>query len=681
MSGIVGMYYLDGRPIEREMLGRMVHTLAHRGPDGFNVWCEGCVGLGHRTLWTTPESLFEKLPLVDQTVELAITADVRLDNRTELIAALSFANCLPDQISDSQLILCAYVKWGTRCPEQLLGDFSFAIWDRRQRQLFCARDHVGIKPFYYYRSGKTFAFASEIKGLLCLPEVPRALNELRVADYLANLFDDKSITFYQDIYMLPPAHIMMVTGAKITLKSYWSLDPSRELRLRSDEEYADAFRELFTEAVRCRLRSAFPIGSTLSGGLDSSSVTCVARKLIAHEPGADLHTFSLLFESIPQCDERAFINSVVAQGDLIPHNISADEFGPFLEWERVYWHMDEPFSAPNTFMAWLCYRACNQHGIRVLLDGLDGDNVVSHGFHYLTELARGGDWATFIVNADLLSKRYRLSPHLARSHLQYFDLHGFPYLEELVQQSKWLKFAKELTTIRRAFPSPRRNLFLNHIFKPLAAKLKRRVGKAINGQSISRNANGEFVQIINRDFAQRVGLEERIRSLDGSYHGFPASEREYQWRILSSGILSKIVEIAHRIAPAFHVEPRHPFMDKRLIEFCIALPAGQKLQRGWTRMILRRAMSNIVPKEVEWRDSKSNLSGAFDKGLLVVDREILKSVIDTQVVRVKEYVDATELRRYYDDVMTSRNIDDRILPVWKAADLALWLNYTGLHPP
>ncbi|MEM6753927.1 MAG: lasso peptide isopeptide bond-forming cyclase, partial [Cyanobacteria bacterium P01_C01_bin.38] len=276
MSGIVGIRYLDKRPVDSESISKMIDVLAHRGPDGADIWVDGCVGLGHLMLQTTPESLIEKLPYCNQSGDLAITADARIDNRDELIAALQINNRPADKIVDSELILAAYEKWGEDCPNHLLGDFAFAIWDKRKQILFCARDHMGVKPFYYYYYDNTFVFGSEIKALLCLEEVPRRLNEVRIADYLNLMLEDKVITSYRGILRLPPAHIMVVSLQGINSKCYWWLDRNREIKLDSDAAYAEEFRKIFTEAVRCRLRSAFPIVSQLSGGLDSSSVTCVA---------------------------------------------------------------------------------------------------------------------------------------------------------------------------------------------------------------------------------------------------------------------------------------------------------------------------------------------------------------------------------------------------------------------
>ncbi len=295
MSGMVGVFRRDGAPVQDKLVETMAATLAHRGPDGLSVVCAGPAGLGHTMLWTTPESLHEVLPCQHRASGLIITADARIDNRDELIAELGLESGHP-AITDSELILEAYHKWGQDCVQKLLGDFAFAIWDPRQEQFFCARDPMGVKCLYYFASDTLFAFGSEIKALCCLEEVPKRLNELRILDYLANIFDDRAITFYKDIYRLPPASTLLVTRRQQKIAKYWSLDPKRELKLKSDEEYTEAFRDCFVRSVRDRMRSAFPIGSALSGGLDSSSIACVARRINESQAsGAPLHTFSLIF--------------------------------------------------------------------------------------------------------------------------------------------------------------------------------------------------------------------------------------------------------------------------------------------------------------------------------------------------------------------------------------------------
>src|SRR5215207_3177045 len=338
MSGIAGVFYLDGRALDSRMLGRMLDSIAHRGPDGAGAWSERGVGLGHLAFHTTPESISEKLPFVEGGGDFVLIADARIDNRDELLAAVGLDRLSGRSVGDGELILAAYKMWGERCPERLLGDFAFAIFDKRKQTLFCARDHMGLKPFYYYLSGRVFVFASEIKALLCVPEVPRRLNEVMVADYLVLGFEDKSITFYREIFRLPPAHRIVVGREVTTVRPYWTLDPTREVRFSSDEEYTEAFRELFTEAVRCRLRGAFPVGAELSGGLDSSAIVGVARKLLGNYANPQLQTFSAVFEGIPECDESQFIDAVLAEGGVEAHKVRGDQLSPLADLERVLWH-------------------------------------------------------------------------------------------------------------------------------------------------------------------------------------------------------------------------------------------------------------------------------------------------------------------------------------------------------
>ncbi len=241
MSAIVGIYRLDGGGAEASVLEGMLETMAHRGWDASGAWLDGPVGLGHRMLWTTPESREEKLPAVSAARDLVVTADARIDNRDELLRGLDLSDETPRTITDSELILASYRRWGEGCVEHLLGDFAFAIWDLRRERLFCARDHIGLKPFYYhYRSEGIFVFGSEVKALLAVPAVPRRVNGGRVAGFLVGLYEDPTATFHDEILRLAPAHCMTVSREGISLRRYWELDPSRELRLGSDAEYAEA---------------------------------------------------------------------------------------------------------------------------------------------------------------------------------------------------------------------------------------------------------------------------------------------------------------------------------------------------------------------------------------------------------------------------------------------------------
>ncbi|MBW4602450.1 MAG: lasso peptide isopeptide bond-forming cyclase [Calothrix sp. FI2-JRJ7] len=674
MSGIMGIYCLDGSSVERENLVKMVDTLAHRGPDGADIWVEGSVGFGHRMLWTTPESLIEKLPYVNFRNDLIITSDSRIDNREELIPKLQFHNCPPEKITDSQLILAAYEKWGEECPQHLLGDFAFVIWDAREQKLFCARDHMGVKPFYYYYSGKLFAFSSEIKALLCLQEVPSRLNEVRIADFLTVMMEDKTITSYQDILRLPPAHSMIIDSSGIKNWCYWSLDPKREIKLDSDTAYAEEFRKIFTEAVRCRMRSAFPIISQLSGGLDSSSVTCVARDILRQEKEEEkqnkLHTISIIFDKIKQCDERPFINAVIEQGGLIPHYIPGDELGPISKLNEIFRYEDEAFMGPSHMYPWMNYRATKELGLRISLDGFDGDTTVCHGTPRITELARQGDWKTCINEVKTLA------PHVHVSPSGVFRNYALPHLKDFAHKFRWIEFFQGVQLIHKHFGISRKQLIVNHGIKPVLGQIRqwpRKHQKAAKS-SVSQNP------LVKNDFAESIGLNERIEKLNLPSENF-LTVREQHWYSLTQGVLPFVLEQIDRCTANCSIEARHPFMDKRLIEFCLALPAEQKLSQGWGRMVMRRALEGILPEKVQWRGGKADASDNFDEGLLKRDRLLLDEAMSNQVKHLEKYIDLDFLQTCYQRLISGKEIkNDDIMRTWQVVVISLWLDYKQLTP-
>jgi asparagine synthase (glutamine-hydrolysing) len=625
MSGIVGILSRDGRPVESSDLHQMLAAIAHRGPDGSGLWRRGSAGLGHRQLWTTPESLRERLPLADETGELVITADARIDNREELIQLLDLKGRSGASISDSQLILRSYQQWGRRCPEKLLGDFAFAIWDGRMQAMFCARDHLGVKPFYYHCSAGLFAFGSEVRALLCLPRTGRRLNELRIADYLVPILEDKSITLYKDIFRLPPAHHMSVSPDRVDKVCYWHLDPSRELPALSDSDYAEAFREIFLEAVRSRLRCALPVGTMLSGGLDSSSITCAASQLLSGRSSAPLPTFSLTFMEIPECDESGFIRRVLAKYSVEAHFIRGDQLDPLGNHalHGTSGKRDEPPFAPNLFLHLGLYSAARERNVRVLLDGIDGDTTVSHSLFYLNELFASGNWITMIREANGVSKR-------------------------LLHRPIWA-------------------VLYRHAVIPSLPGLVRATLRKLRG----RDSWSTIDLLINRDFVREAGIPERVITLLGDRTVAPRSSREDHWRRLTSGMVPFALEVADTAAAGFSLEPRYPYFDKRLVEFCLALPARQKLQGGWTRSVMRRSMTGILPPEVQWRGDKTDLSPVIHRGLLKFDRRLLDELFLKGGTPVERYVDMRHVRKAYRRYKESGRDDS--LTVWRAANLALWL--------
>jgi asparagine synthase (glutamine-hydrolysing) len=588
-------------------------------------------------LWTTPESLQEHLPLQQSAGPLVLTADARIDNRAELISALDLTAYSRETLSDSALILHAYARWGENCPEKLLGDFAFVVWDEHRQRLFCARDHFGIKPFYYYhRPGQLFVCASEIKALLSLAAVPRRLNELRVAEYLVPIFEDKTITLYRDIHRLPAAHSLSTSREGIQLRRYWSLDPSRELRFGSDEEYSEGFHDIFTKAVRCRLRHAFPVGSMLSGGLDSSAIVGAARQALAEEGHPPLYTFSAIFPSLAEVDhridERSYMDVVLAMGGCEPHYVHADQVSPLAE---ILWRGDEAIPAPNLYMDCLLFNAAKQKGARILLSGWDGDSTVSHGYEYLEELARTGQWKTLLAEAGALSQRLA-NPYATPQRIVWeFGLR--PLIPE------WLARSWRMLRGRKDPP-------LTPIHAP-----------------------------VNAAFAKRIGLEDRIHALLDERSTPVQNAREEHYRCLNSGLLVYGLELLDKAAAASAVELRFPFCDRRLLEYCLALPPRQKLHEGYDRAVMRRAMAEALPQKVKERIHKGSLSVNFKRRLLENERETIERVIVDNAPIIEEYVDMPSLRAAYDRYAAAPlQREGDALTVFLAVTLALWLQQASL---
>ena len=641
MSGIFGVFYHDGKLAEPEVLQRMSDTLAHRGSDGADIWCEGFVGLGHRLLWTTPESLLEKQPLADNNGNCVITADARIDNREELISRLHLKDRKAEKITDVELILRAYHKWGEKCPQELLGDFAFAIWDEQKQQLFCARDHFGVKPFYYYSSSEQiFTFASEIKAIFSLSEIPRIINEERIGDYLIGNFEDLAITSYQDIFRLPPASYMTVTSEEINIESYWSLDPAKETRFDSDEEYAAKFLEIFTEAVRCRLRSCSNVGSMLSGGLDSSSITCVARKLLPK--GQKLPTFSAIFDRLKECDERQYINPVLNQGNYQPNYLHGDRRTPFTDINRIFEYEDEAFFAPGfAIITWGICELARDQGVNILLDGYDGDSTVCHGSGYLHELAKAGSWLRLWQEIKGVAKVYN----------------------ESAWQGFWNYFYAY--TLNRSKPIK--------LWRKLKEKFKKTF---IIEEDRSQSIDGTF----NLDFVRRIDLKQRERKLKEIENSSNQTCQAEHYRILTQGIHPFGLEIFDKAAAACSLELRYPFWDKRLVEFCFSLPPEQKLSQGWSRIVMRRAMENILPTEVQWRTSKMDFTPNLVDGLLSQEKSTLEQLIFHNYQILSKYINTDVLQNMYNDQISSTKSKPNpkeIQFIWKATSLGLWLNFVA----
>ena len=346
MSGFVGILNLDGAPVQREQVQRLTDALTFRGPDAQAIWVDGPIGLGHTLLRTTDEAQYERQPLTldDQ---VWIVADGRVDARQELIAKLAAREGIALEAArtpDVELILRSYLSWGSACLDQLLGDFSFAIWDGRRRMLFCAHDQLGIKPFYYAQVGSCLIVSNTLNCVREHPLVSKRVNDQAMGDAL--LFGsnyDLSTTFFADIRRLPGGHFLTASGHAVRQQRYWALPIQEILRYKQPDAYVEHFKQLMGEAVADRLRMP-DVSLLLSGGHDSTTIAAFAIDMAARRNQTlNLHPITGLFDRMANDQEEVFARAVATALNIHPRLI---HFEPDLlrgVWKRPDHQLPEPF--------------------------------------------------------------------------------------------------------------------------------------------------------------------------------------------------------------------------------------------------------------------------------------------------------------------------------------------------
>lgn len=419
MSGICGVIRFDEQAVEEEEIQNILDAMQNRGNDAEGIWVDNNVGFGHKMLWNTPESLHENQPLVSLNSKLIITADARIDNREELLNKLEINENDFSVITDTDLIVWSYEKWGEECPKYFLGDFVFAIFDKVKKKFFFAKDHIGIRPFFYYIDEQFFCFTSELSALFSIDSIKKQPNNYAIKNFLEDHSLRYEETFYQNIKRLSPAHWIMLEKDKIRVSKYWYPEQIKINKSISFKDASDKFKNLLEEAIKVRLRTAYSVGCELSGGLDSSSVACIASKI---KLSKSITLFSQRYGGWT-CDESYYSNLVGKSLNLDIQSVRVDQLDYKKEYSLDnYFGMFPDWPTYGSFMGLLpIANNAQEKNIRVLLTGQGGDHIVAGNLYMFADYLK-----TFQLKKLYVELKYRKwQKKIIKSYVIRPNLPGF----------------------------------------------------------------------------------------------------------------------------------------------------------------------------------------------------------------------------------------------------------------
>ncbi|MEO8287212.1 MAG: asparagine synthase (glutamine-hydrolyzing) [Chloroflexota bacterium] len=611
MCGIAGIYNRDGRAPDRWVIERMARAIAHRGPDGERFHFDGGVALAHRHLRIIDLSDAALQPMTNEDGSVWLIFNGEVYNYVELRPQLEALGHVFASHSDSEVIIHAYEQWGSDCLRRFNGMFALAVWDAPKRSLFIARDRVGVKPLYYWWDSNSMVFASEIKALLQHPDIDVTPNLSAITEYMNAMHTTGEHTWFGSINRLLPGHFIEVKPDGLTMQSWWDL-PSDEQPLgrHSEQYYVKNTRALLEDSVRLRLRSDVPLGSHLSGGVDSSAVVALlSKQLTSH--GERLRTFSGAFAEGEAYDERPYIENVVSRyhtqhSETIP--TAADV--PALM-EKIVWHMDEPAAGPGIFLQWAVCELTKRSGVIVVNGGQGGDEAWGGYFGYVPAYFK------------TLAAQARRQPKL------------------------YVKLARELVTLlsRKETRNSAMRAFLNG-----------RRGRLQAGATVGDWAGDVF-----------SGLQPAPPPAPASSNSTrnPLARAMYydlKW------YLPALLQVEDRISMAFGLESRAPLLDYRLLEHAATVPAALKLKGLVMKHVLKEAVKDLLPAAVYRRTDKKGMPtpiAPWFRGELYNWVEQQLSTASARTLFSRDYVE-TALKEH----LSGKR--DRSIDLWKMLNVAVW---------
>jgi asparagine synthase (glutamine-hydrolysing) len=557
MSAIAAVVHLLGHQLEPAVLSRVASAMEDCGPDGSGHWLAGCAGLVHHSLALTAEELGVPQPMVLR--DLVGVFDGRLDNRDELIGQLINESTAASP-TDAELAVRSFDRWRHDAPRHLLGDFGLAVWDVHRRELFCARDHLGVRPLYYAVHGNVLVIATDIRGVLAHPTLPREPNEQHVAEILMDDVTNRTDTLYEGVLRLPPAHTLSIRDGAITTDRYWDVDLVRELSYSDDEEYLAHFLELIHAATQSRLRTTAPVAIALSGGLDSSLLSGIAMTTDRAPRGftPSITGVGLVFPGLA-CDESEWIRAAASSIDMELRELPWEP----LTWSQVCSEASRTMylpPLPNMTVDRFVWAGMSR---TVVMTGIGGDQWMAGHYGYFRDLLAAHDFVG--LGRSVLRGEGPMLAHAVREHIDY-----------------------RASVVRHRFPRSEHHESHRSLLGPALEKPAR-----------ASRAASEALLALPRPAGVDRCKHQRYKTL------------HYPWE-------PYVLELSAQAVGGGNLVCVAPFYDRRVVEFAVALPDHQRWRGRDFRWLQRRALRRIGLANIADRRTKPEFSSISQRAVAVL---------------------------------------------------------------
>jgi asparagine synthase (glutamine-hydrolysing) len=612
MSVQAGIWNFDGRPIDRERLAQISESLKHQGPDAESSYVDGSVALLYRPFHTTAESRREKQPYFSDR-GFILTWDGRLDNRDELRSELR--NELKTRPTDIAIVAASFDRWETDCFHRIVGDWAVSIWKPEQRELLFASDYMAIRHIFYYLKKERILWSTDLSSLVLLSKDKFHIDDDFIAGYLAHN-PDAHLTPYLEIRQAPPGQLVRIRNGSAVVERFWRFSAKSRIRYKTDVEYEEHFLHVFRQSVQRRLRSDSPILAELSGGLDSSSIVCMADDILAKE-GAEtprLDTLSYHDKTEPSGDDCIHFPKIEQKRGRVGIHIDASRLG----------------ASPASFE---CRDFCPLPGALGVGDKLDTERA---------DAVRGGGYRVLLsgIGGDEF-------------------LGGIPnpcaQLADLIVQFRFVRLTKQLIAWSLVKRRPWIQLLWQSAIYVLPSSLVQYFAKEAKIEPWIRN-----------DFAKRTRLAIRQSDVDEHFGCWLPTHRSY-----IAGVLVMANNLAKRTTPVqTFEEARYPFLDQTLIEFLLSIPAEQLLRPGERRSLMRRSLAGIVPQEILSRRTKQ-LGARTPTLILEKYWDELQSIYQMSFSSRLGYIDETQLLKTICDARVGKCVS--LVRVLWTISLEYWL--------